>query len=51
MCHQNHGVGVDYFALGIIAYEFMFGRVNIYIIYTINRGHMMGRQDMKLDIK
>ena len=28
MCRQNHGVVVDYFALGIMAYEFMLGRVN-----------------------
>ena len=28
MCRQNHGFGVDYFALGVIAYEFMLGRVN-----------------------
>lgn len=27
MCRQNHGVVVDYFALGIMAYEFMMGRV------------------------
>ncbi len=27
MCRQNHGVAVDYFALGVIAYEFMMGRV------------------------
>jgi serine/threonine protein kinase len=26
MCRQNHGVAVDYFALGVIAYEFMMGR-------------------------
>lgn len=26
MCRQNHGIGVDYFALGVIAYEFMMGR-------------------------
>lgn len=26
MCRQNHGVAVDYFALGVIAYEFMKGR-------------------------
>jgi serine/threonine protein kinase len=25
MCRQNHGVAVDYFALGVIAYEFMTG--------------------------
>ncbi|KRX09353.1 Protein kinase-like domain [Pseudocohnilembus persalinus] len=26
MCRQNHGVAVDYFALGVIAYECMMGR-------------------------
>jgi len=26
MCRQNHGVAVDYFALGVIAYEFMLGK-------------------------
>lgn len=26
MIRQNHGIQVDYFALGVIAYEFMFGR-------------------------
>mmetsp|Transcript_5242 Transcript_5242/g.5649 ORF Transcript_5242/g.5649 Transcript_5242/m.5649 type:complete len:388 (+) Transcript_5242:73-1236(+) len=26
MCRQNHGVAVDYYALGVIAYECMFGR-------------------------
>lgn len=26
MCRQNHGVAVDYFALGVIAYEFMTGK-------------------------
>jgi serine/threonine protein kinase len=25
ICRQNHGYAVDYFALGIILYEFMFG--------------------------
>jgi len=29
MCRQNHGFGVDYFALGVIAYEFMLGRVKL----------------------
>ena len=27
LCKQNHGVAVDYFALGVIAYEFMMGQV------------------------
>ena len=26
MCRQNHGVAVDYYALGVIAYECMLGR-------------------------
>ena len=26
MCKQNHGVSVDYYAVGIIAYECMMGR-------------------------
>lgn len=26
MCRQNHGVAVDYFALGVIIYEFMMGK-------------------------
>ncbi len=32
MCRQNHGVAVDYFALGIMAYEFMMGRVKLKIL-------------------
>jgi len=27
MCRQNHGVAVDYYALGVIGYECMIGRV------------------------
>lgn len=30
MCRQNHGIAVDYFALGVIIYEFMIGRVLIF---------------------
>ena len=26
MCRNNHGIAVDYFALGVIAYECMMGR-------------------------
>lgn len=26
MCKQNHGVSVDYYAVGVIAYECMLGR-------------------------
>lgn len=35
MCRQNHGVAVDYYALGIIAYECMNGRVIILWVETI----------------
>jgi serine/threonine protein kinase len=28
MCRQNHGVAVDYFAVGVIAYECMMGKVS-----------------------
>ena len=31
MCRQNHGVAADYFAMGVIGYECMLGRV-----YNIN---------------
>ena len=36
MCRQNHGVAVDYYALGVIAYECMMGRVIQYFIVAIN---------------
>ena len=26
MCRQNHGVAVDYFAMGVIGYECMYGK-------------------------
>jgi hypothetical protein len=27
MCRQNHNIQVDYFAVGVMAFECMFGRV------------------------
>jgi serine/threonine protein kinase len=33
MCAQNHTIAVDYFALGVIAYEFMMGVVSVLIIF------------------
>jgi hypothetical protein len=30
MCRQNHGVSVDYFAVGVMAFECMFGRVIVF---------------------
>jgi hypothetical protein len=35
MCRQNHGVAVDYFAAGVMAFECMFGRVTIITIILI----------------
>jgi serine/threonine protein kinase len=32
MCRQNHGVAVDYFAVGIIGYECMMGRVRSFYL-------------------
>ena len=29
MCRQNHGIAVDYFAVGVMAFECMFGRVRL----------------------
>lgn len=28
MCRLDHGIAVDYFALGVIVYEFMLGKVD-----------------------
>jgi serine/threonine protein kinase len=33
MCGQNHTIAVDYFALGVIAYEFMIGVVSFYFYF------------------
>lgn len=33
MCRQNHGVAVDYYALGVIAYECMIGKVLIWSLF------------------
>ena len=29
MCKQNHGVAVDYYAIGVLAYELMMGKVKL----------------------
>ncbi len=36
MCRQTHGVAVDYYAIGVIAYECMLGRVILRIDDTNN---------------
>ena len=33
MCKLNHNFSVDYFALGVMAYEFMLGRVIQLLLY------------------
>ena len=33
MCAQNHTIAVDYFAVGVIAYEFMHGSVKFFLVY------------------
>lgn len=43
MCRQNHGVAVDYFALGVIAYECMMGRVTHLYIFNCS-GHTWVRR-------
>ena len=48
MCKQNHTYAVDYFAVGVIAYEFMIGRV---IINFKFRDRMLEDPDKKLEIK
>lgn len=46
MCRQNHGVSVDYFAVGVMAFECMFGRVTHNIIINY-RDPMLVNQEKK----
>ena len=39
LCKQNHTFAVDYYALGVIAYECMMGRVSIDITNNEYRDH------------
>jgi len=45
MCRQNHGVAVDYFAMGVIGYECMYGK-RPYIGKTRKeiRDHILSKQ-------
>lgn len=55
MCKQNHGVSVDYYAVGIIAYECMLGKVSSFLILRkkskiylrLNRDHTTGGEGKK----
>ena len=40
MCRQNHGVAVDYYALGVIAYECMIGKVLIGSLFENNKNSL-----------
>ncbi len=46
MCRQNHGVAVDYFAVGVIAYECMMGRVSLKSLTNVET---ICRQNKKRD--
>jgi hypothetical protein len=49
MCRQNHGVAVDYFAVGVMAFECMFGRVSYFKSYLF-RDHTLASPEKKLEI-
>ena len=43
MCRQNHGVAVDYFALGVIVFECMLGRVGSFKVRDLMSGKIGNR--------
>ena len=45
MCCQDHSFGVDHFALGVIAYELMMGKVLIFL----NRDLTKERAELKFE--
>jgi len=47
---KNHGIAVDYFAVGVIAYEFLMGHVFL-IIFIIKRDPMKQKQGEKQKTK
>lgn len=52
MCRQNHSFAVDYFALGVIGYEFMLGRVMLFRNYLLLiRDLIQEDLDWKLETK
>ena len=48
MCARNHSYLVDYFAIGVIGYEFMNGRVFIFLSLSVL---MLENQEKKLKNK
>ncbi len=55
MCRQNHGVAVDYYALGVMAYECMIGKVilltKIIVIISNSRDRILEEIEKKLETK
>ena len=55
MCRQNHGVAVDYYALGVMAYECMIGKVilltKIILIISNSRDRILEEIEKKLETK
>jgi hypothetical protein len=49
MCRQPHSYAVDYFALGVLAFEFMMGRVTNNCLTL--RGLIMDEAGRKLGIR
>ena len=50
MCRMPHSFAVDYYALGVLAFEFMLGRVKV-VIFIIKRPYMgRSRQEIKEQI-
>ena len=48
MCRQNHTTSVDYFAVGVMAYECMFGKVTIHhFLMLFYRGHISANHEKK----
>lgn len=41
MCRQNYGVSVDYYALGVLAYECMLGKVSKYFFSHFSDIHFL----------
>jgi hypothetical protein len=50
MCRQNHGTSVDFFAIGVIAYELMFQRVGNFNLFTIYRDLMSANDERRYEI-
>lgn len=43
MCRQSHGVAVDYFAVGVIGFECMMGRVSTHKIFMVYVATLCGK--------